>query len=181
MPVHFDPTTGQLTGPEVAESRRTLDQLAGWFRDAAALQSADPETVAYRVESYLPLPEGESGAVCIATTYLEPGTVGDEYFFTRGHFHAHRDGPELCVCVSGRGALVLMTRDRDTWIEQMRPGSVHPIPPATAHRAVNIGSETLVFVCYWGSEIGHDYETIEAQGFGARLRKVKGEPVLISE
>jgi len=127
----------------------------------------------------MPLPEGQLGAVCIATTYLEAGAVGDEYYFTRGHFHANDDGPELCVCVSGRGALVLMTRDRDTWIEQMRPGSVHPVPPSTAHRSVNFGDETLVFVCYWQSEIGHDYATIERSGFGARLRKVKGEPVLV--
>ena len=181
MSVSFDPTSGRLSGPEVTESQRTVGQLAGWFADESSRASMDPDTVVYRVESYMPVPEGQLGAVCIATTYLEAGAVGEEYFFTRGHFHANEDGPELCVCVSGRGALVLMSRDRDTWIEQMRAGSILPVPTSTAHRAVNFGNETLVFVSYWQSEIGHDYAIIERNGFGARLRKVSGEPVLIPE
>ena len=181
MPVTFDARTGRLTGPGVTESRRTLGQLAGWFKDEEARRRLAPETAAYRVESYMPRPEGEAGAVCLATTYLAPGRVGDEYFFTRGHFHANPDGPELCVCISGVGALVLMSPDRKTWVEEMRPGRVIPVAPATAHRSVNTGEETLVFVSYWASEIGHDYEAIEKQGFGARVRSVNGAAALIPE
>jgi glucose-6-phosphate isomerase len=179
MSVHFDPVTGRLTGADVTESTRTLGQLTGWFFDESARREMNPDTVAYRVESYMPLPEGTPGAVCLATTYLMPGMVGDEYFFTRGHFHANPDGPELCVCISGRGALLLMTPDRRTWSEDLRPGIVRPIPEATAHRAANTGAELLVFVSYWASEIGHDYKTIETRGFGARLRLQNGHPAVI--
>src|SRR5687767_6983434 len=70
MSVTFDPATGRLSGPEVTESRRTVGQLAGWFADEATRTAMEPETVIYRVESYMPLPEGHLGAVCIATTYL---------------------------------------------------------------------------------------------------------------
>ena len=44
--------------------------------------------VVYTVKSYEPVSEGIPGAICCATTFLEPGMVGDEYFLTRGHFHA---------------------------------------------------------------------------------------------
>lgn len=181
MNINFDPITGKLSGPPVTESRRTIGQLEGWFRDEEARRSLAQDTVAYRVESYMPLPEGEPGAVCLATTHLYPGLVGDEYFFTRGHFHANPDGPELCSCISGEGALVLMTPDRRTWTEELHPGMVHHIPAATAHRAANTGDKPLVFVSYWASEIGHDYRTIERHGFSARLRKIDGTAALVTD
>ncbi len=153
--------------------------MAGVYGDEAARAGMDPETVVYRVQSYMPRPEGEPGAVCLATTFLMPGMVGDEYFMTRGHFHAKPDGPELEVCLSGEGALILMDESRRTWIEPLHPGAVVPVGPRTAHRAANTGSEPLVFISYWGSEIGHDYATIIREGFGARMMCVDGEPRLI--
>jgi glucose-6-phosphate isomerase, archaeal len=176
--VRLDPATGVLTGPGVTESVRRVKDLAGMFRDEAARQALDPETVAYRVQAYEPKPEGEEGAVCAATTFLEPGMVGDEYFMTRGHYHANQDRPELEVVISGQGAFVLMDRDRNTWMEPASPGSVHHVPPGVAHRAVNTGNETFVFVSYWASETGHDYQAIRERGFGARLVLRAGVSVL---
>ena len=63
----------------------------------------------------------------------------------------------------------------------MRAGSVHHVPPRTAHRVANTGVEPLVFVSYWPSETGHDYRTIAGHGFGARMRHVDGAPVLVAE
>ena len=37
----------------------------------------------------------------------------------------------------------------------------------------------LVFVSYWASETGHDYQTILDHGFSARVRQVQGAPVLM--
>jgi len=181
MSVHLDPLTGVLDGPGVKESRRTLAGLTGYFRDEAARAAMDQGRLAYRVQAYEPQPEGERGAVCCATTFLEAGTVGDEYFLTRGHFHVKEDCPELEVTVSGTGVLVLMAVDRRTWTEPMRAGSVHHVPPGTAHRVANTGDGPLVFVSYWPSETGHDYRTIVEHGFGARVRRIGGEPVLVPE
>jgi glucose-6-phosphate isomerase len=179
--VHLDPRTGALSGPGVTESRRTLDGLRGYFRDEPARAAMPQDRVAYRVQAWEPRPEGEPGAVCCATTFLEAGLVGDEYFLTRGHFHQNEDRAELEVTIAGSGWLVLMTADRRTRVEVMRPGSVHHVPPGTAHRVANIGGETLVFVSYWPSETGHDYRTIVEQGFSARVRRVAGEPALVPE
>jgi glucose-6-phosphate isomerase len=177
--VTLDPFTGVLTGPGVIESRRTIGGLAGYFRDEAARAAMDQSVLAYRVLAYEPRPEGVPGAVCCATTFLEPGLVGDEYFLTRGHFHQHEDRPELEVTVAGEGVLILMTEDRVTWAEPMLPGSVHHVAPRTAHRVANIGTVPLVFVSYWPSETGHDYQTILDHGFAARMRKVGDTAVLI--
>jgi glucose-6-phosphate isomerase len=181
LTVHLDPITGELSGEGVVETRRTIGDLKGVFADESAREALDPATLAYRVQAYEPCPEGTPGAVCAATTFLEPGQVGEEYFMTRGHFHADEDRPELEVTISGEGLLVLMTEDRATRVEPMRPGSVHHVPPRTAHRVANTGAEPLVFVSYWASETGHDYTTIRERGFGARVLNVKGSPVLTPE
>ena len=179
--VHFDAKSGDLTGAEVNRSQRTIGGLARYFRDESARAATDQDRVVYRVEAYEPVLEGIPGAVCIATTFLEPGMVGDEYFLTRGHFHANEDRPELEVTISGEGALVLMGCDRITRMEPMNPGSVHHVPPSIAHRVANTGPEPLVFVSYWASETGHDYEAIIREGFSARVRQVEGSPALIPE
>src|SRR5262249_51501343 len=132
-------------------------------------------------QAFEPVPAGKEGAICCAATFLEPGKVGDEFFLTRGHFHANPDRPELEIVLSGTGALILMTEDPQTPDQEMRPGSVHPVPARTGHRAANIGQTPLVFISYWPSETGHDYQTIIAQGFSARMRVVNGVPQLVAE
>ena len=179
MPVLINHNTGHLTGPEVTHSQRTIGGLAGYFADESARAARDQDKVVYRVEAFEPQPEGTEGAVCLATTFLEPGLVGDEYFLTRGHFHANQDRPELEVTISGCGVLVLMTRDRKPRTEEMSPGSVHHVPPGTAHRVANIGDLPLVFISYWASETGHDYAAIQREGFGVRIRCVDGKPEVV--
>jgi glucose-6-phosphate isomerase len=179
--VVLDPHTGILTGPGVIESRRTIGGLVGYFLDEGARRALAQDCVIYRVLAYEPQREGVPGAVCCATTFLAPGIVGDEYFLTRGHFHAHEDRPELEVTVSGDGVLVLMDAERRTRAERMQRGSVHHVPPGTAHRAVNIGDAPLVFVSYWPSETGHDYRTILEHGFSARVRRVDGAARLVAD
>lgn len=83
--------------------------------------------------------------------------------------------------LKGKGALILMNRDRETWIEPMEPGSTHDIDGRFAHRVANTGDEPLVFLVAWMSDCGHDYESIRVQGFGQRLINVAGQPTLLSK
>jgi len=177
----MNPTTGALFGDGVVETVRTIGDLKGVFLDEAAREAMNQSAVAYRVQAFEPCPEGTPGAICAATTFLLPGRVGDEYIMTRGHFHAGEDRPELEVTVSGEGMLILMDEDRSTRAEPMRPGSVHPVPPRTAHRVANTGTEPLVFVSYWASEAGHDYATVRERGFGARVLERDGLPKLVPQ
>lgn len=181
LAVHFNPKSGKLSGEEVVTTVRRISDLTGVFSNEAARVAMDQSAIAYEVEAYEPVAEGTMGGVGLATTYLYSGMVGDEYIMTRGHYHANEDRPELEVTISGEGFLVLMDQDRVTRVEEMLPGSVHPVPPGTAHRVANTGSETLVFVSYWASETGHDYGTIREQGFSGRVRKVDDKPTLVVE
>ena len=179
--LRMDIATGELSGLGVEELARTLGHLKGLFRDEAARNAMDPETVVYRVQAYCPVPEGRPGGLFWGTTFIQPGRVSDEYFMTKGHFHAVRERSEFYIGAQGEGALILMDEDRRTWFEEMRPGSVHYIPERTAHRVANTGSSVLSFFACWPSDAGHDYSTIATAGFSARLRCVNGRPELVEE
>jgi glucose-6-phosphate isomerase len=133
----------------------------------------------YRVQVYQPAGEAVEGALAWGNTFIQPGKVGDEYFMTKGHFHARRDRCEFYVTLEGTGALLLMDDQRRTWFQRMQPGSVHYIPGGTAHRVANTGATLLGFIACWPSDAGHDYETIASAGFSARLCEVDGAPTLV--
>jgi len=163
----------------VHETVKTLGQLNGIFANEGAWREMDPNTVVYRVQAWCPVPEGTEGALYWGTTVVEPGQVGSEYFMTHGHFHVKRDRTEYYGTTEGEGALILMDEAGKTWMERMSAGSLHFIPPNTAHRVANVGRVPLRFVACWPSDAGHDYEFIRQHGFCARLLCVKGEPTLV--
>lgn len=168
-----------LPDKRVLESTKTLGQLQGIFGDEGARSKMDPNTVVYRVQAWCPIPEGTEGGLFWGSTVVEPGQVGSEYFMTHGHFHAKRDRTEYYGTAEGEGALILMRENREVRMEPMSPGSLHFIPPNTAHRVANIGSVPLRFVACWPSDAGHDYELIKKQGFSARLMEVDHQPTLV--
>ena len=178
-PTLIDWTTGSFEGAGIETSIKTLGQLGGLFLDQAAWRAADSETEVYRVRFWRPVPDGTPGGLFWGTTFLQPGLVGNEYFMTHGHFHAQMDRAEFYATLRGTGALILMSEDGQTWLQDMHPGSVHYIPGRLAHRVANTGSEPLVFVASWPSDAGHDYARISAAGFGKRLLQRDGIPCLV--
>jgi len=169
----FEPGVG------VRESTKLLGQLEGIFANADAWRRMDPDTVVYKVQAWCPVPEGTEGAVFWGNTAIEPGMVDGEYFMTHGHFHRKRDRTEYYATVQGEGALILMDENRKTRMEPMLPGSLHFIPPRTAHRVANTGKVPLRFMACWPSDAGHDYDSIRELGFGARLLNVDGKATLV--
>lgn len=181
--VRTDFSSGHVTadGPsEVVVVERRFADLVDVFADEAARLALPQDRLAYRTECVFPVPEGTEGGLFWGTTFIEPGQVGDEFFMTKGHFHTKGDRMETYLTYSGTGLLVLMSRDRRCWAEEMTPGSVHMIAAHTAHRAVNTGSATLAFGASWPSDAGHDYATIAADGFACRVIGVGGLPQLVS-
>jgi len=168
-----------LPDAQLRESLKTLGQLQGIFANEEALSAMDANTVVYRVQAWCPVPDGTEGAQFWGTTVVEPGQVGAEYFMTHGHFHLKRDRTKYYGTVEGEGALILMDESRETRMEPMRAGSLHFIPPHTAHRVANTGKVPLRFVACWPSDAGHDYESIRKHGFGARLMNVNREAMLV--
>ncbi|MCC6681988.1 MAG: cupin domain-containing protein [Phycisphaeraceae bacterium] len=173
--------SGELQGAKVTQQQRTLADLAGVFADQVAWAAMDGKQLVYRVQLYLPVPDNAEGGLFFGNTTIMPGRVGDEYFMTKGHFHACRNRAEYYWTLQGRGGLILMDEQRHCRLEWLSPGSLHYIPGHTAHRVANTGDEPLTFAACWPADAGHDYDTIARHGFTARLRCVDGEPTLVPE
>jgi glucose-6-phosphate isomerase, archaeal len=173
---HTDLRTGLLSGQAINEAVKTVGDLEAYW--LAPNQIRDPEEVLYRTQTFSCAPDSTEGVVLWGNTTLMPGKVGDEFFMTRGHRHVKMTHGELCITVSGRGALLLMDADRNTRHEEMTPGSTHWIDGNLAHRTVNTGDEPLVFLCAWPADCGHDYDEIEGLGFSARMTCADGKATL---
>lgn len=170
---------GKLSGDGVVDSTRTLGETASIYEHGESLAGDRRQETAYEVSSYLPEKEGTEGGLYFGVTTIFPGVVGDEYLMTKGHFHSRLDTAEFYWGIEGEGMLILMDSDRRVWGERMFPGSLHYIPGGVAHRVANTGAVPLVFGACWPSDAGHDYGTIEKEGFAARLKKTGEGPKLV--
>lgn len=168
-----------LIGENVKRSLKTLADLRGVFHNCEAYEQMSPDTLLYEVTCHLPVEEGTPGGLYFGITRIYPGKVGDEYFMTKGHFHANMNRGEYYWGVEGEGRLIMMDQNRRVWSERIFPGSLHYIPGGVAHRVANIGYSVLSFAACWPSDAGHDYQVILENGFSASLQCVNGNPQLI--
>jgi glucose-6-phosphate isomerase, archaeal len=168
----IDLASGQVTLDETITERRLTD-MRGTY-----LESHDGDDLVYQV-FHIDVPELNCN-INQCTTVLQPGKVGREYFMTKGHFHQVRDRSEVYVGLRGKGALILATEDGEHEVLWMEAGSVAYIPGGWAHRSVNVGDEPLVFYAAWIADAGHDYATIEQEGFPVLLvDKGDGKPSVV--
>ena len=179
-PVNLNLANYKMEGEPVIFQTRKLKDITGIFKDTQALEKMDMEQLAYKVQAWLPVTEGFPGGLFFGVSTIMPGKVGNEYFMTKGHFHAQSDRAEFYWGVQGKGMLILMDRDRNTWSEEVQPGSLHYIGGHIAHRLANTGEENLIVGACWPSDAGHDYEEITVNGFSARLVEKAGKAILIN-
>lgn len=166
---------------QVELGTKTLDQLHGVFADESARKQLNPKATVYSVEYWKPVTEGTEGGLFWGNSTVYPGVVGDEFFMTRGHFHAVRDRGEIYATVCGEGMLVLMDEHRQGSVQPMKAGSTHYIPGRVAHRVVNTGEVPLTFLACWPSDAGHDYGAIEEQGFSLRVMRRNGRVEIVAQ
>lgn len=159
--VEIDFASGLLSPDPVVLERR-LSDLAGYF-----LTDPDTDTNVYSVHE-IRVPATNNNLLS-CTTVLEPGKVGDEFYMTKGHFHATRDRAEIYLTLSGEGLLVMALEDGTTVTREMRPGIANYVPGHWAHRSVNTGDEPLVFYAVYIGDAGYDYATIAEHGFPVRV------------
>jgi len=178
-PVVLNLANYDMQGEPVINQTRKLKDIQGIFAGEKAYSEMDKEQLAYTVQSWLPVAEGTPGGLFFGASTIYPGKVGNEYFMTKGHFHSQGDRAEFYWGVQGKGMLILMDRNRKTWVEEVYPGSLHYIGGEIAHRLANTGDEKLIVGACWPSDAGHDYEEIAVNGFSARLVEVDGKPKLV--
>jgi glucose-6-phosphate isomerase len=160
-----------------SEVVRRASDMRGFYADELSLEKliADGDPVIYEVHGVVQEGEGE---LCYAITNLHPGTVGDEFFMTKGHYHEKRDRAEIYVGLRGSGLLLMQKDDEVQWYE-MRRGTVIYVPPYWAHRSINTGDEDFVFLAIYPGDAGHDYGTIAERGFAKIAVKRNGKVEII--
>jgi glucose-6-phosphate isomerase, archaeal len=166
------PLTFTLPFPQLIPSRfdnhiqRRLSSLKGQFLDTEAYEKllATGDPLLYEVyETRRPEVAGE---VLHGISIVHPGKVGREFYMTKGHYHAVLDTAEVYLCLKGEGYMVMQTPEGESCVEALSPGGVLYVPPRWAHRSVCTSrqQDLVTFFAYPGHS-GHDYGTIERQGF----------------
>ncbi len=160
--------------------QRKLSDMAAMYADrdeAARILAQAGDRLIYEVQG-VELPE-EEGQIPHCTTRILPGDIGGEFHMTKGHYHARREQGEVYFGLSGRGLLLLQTEDGASSEIEMVAGSAAYVPPFWAHRTVNIGAEDFVFFSVWEARAGHDYGTIERDGFRKLVLLRDGEAAVV--
>jgi glucose-6-phosphate isomerase len=120
------------------------------------------------------------GELLHGISIIHPGKVGDEYFMTKGHYHSVLETAEIYYTLKGRGYMVMETPEGDSVVNELTTGKVLYVPPRWAHRSVNVSSEEdLVMFFVYPGNAGHDYGTIEIQGFKKLVVEKNGKPDIV--
>jgi glucose-6-phosphate isomerase len=176
--MHINFKTGE-PAPHDRTNIRKLSDMKGVFLDTESerriLKREDP--IIYSFSERI-LPE-ENGHLQLATTTINPGKIGDEYFMTKGHYHKRPDTSEVYLGLDGKGCLLVQTEEGDFESIDIQPGVVAYIPPYWGHRMVNTGSTPFVFFAVYPGDAGHNYGDIEKTGFVKILVERNGKPFLI--
>jgi len=174
----FDPSTGTIDGrPTIT---RHLSDLRGLFLDSTAFETAvgDKDPVVYTVAS-IDFARGEGQLHC-GLGVINPGRVGSEYYFTKGHLHSWKEAAEFYIGLRGRGLMILEDeKSGESAVVDLLPNSTVYVPGHTAHRTVNTGDTPLVYIGVYPSQAGHDYSSIENRNFRKVVVEKKGAPAVM--
>ena len=176
--VKVDFADGSLKGQSIQRKETRFKDIQHIFEMRDESVHIEPETIIYEVEYYSKGEEYQQGGLLYGRSMIYPGKVNDEYYMTKGHFHQQREHSELYWGIQGKGILLLMDENRNTYAEIIEPGSLHFIPGYTAHRLVNTSDELLIVGACWSADAGHDYDTILTEGFSKRVKEIDGRVCL---
>ena len=169
VPTHYD-----------VHVERQLSAMRGYYADQESYDALLSQGDVVLYEVYQILRPERSGELLHGLSIVHPGTVGDEYHMTKGHFHAVLETGEVYYCLQGTGMMVMETPEGDWAVEALHPGRVLYVPPRWAHRSVNTGrDEDLVTFYVYPGNAGHDYGAIESQGFRKRVVEHNGQPSIV--
>jgi len=176
--IDLDLAQGAMIRPGRRLVRRASD-MRGYYADAAALEESirrgDP--VHYEVEE-IPVPETRGNLMYCISRVL-PGRVGEEFFMTKGHYHADAGAAEVYLGLRGEGLVLMKTSGGKFRAQRMSRGRGVYVPPFWAHRTVNTGRQPLCFFCVYPADAGHNYGDIAAEGFPRRVFRRRGKAAIV--
>lgn len=176
--IDFDMKTG--LSKTLDTGKRHLSQMKGMFSDEKAFEEAlkNGDPIVYEFHG-MPVPE-TAGDLAFGCSILNPGKIGDEYYFTKGHFHTVLDTGEVYYCLKGHGYMLLENPEGDWSAQEMHPGEAVYVPKRYAHRSINVSpDEQLITFFVFRADAGHDYGTIETKGYRKLLVDVDGVPTIV--
>lgn len=177
--IDFDINTG--LSKKMETGKKHLSQMKGMFADEAALEKKieeEGDSLIYEFHSS-PVPE-TPGDFAFGCSILNPGKIGDEYYFTKGHFHTILDTGEVYYCLKGHGYMLLENPEGDWSAQEMHSGEMVYVPKRYAHRSINVSpDEQLITFFVFRADAGHDYGTIETKGYRKLLVEKDGKPTII--
>ena len=173
----FNPENGLC--PERESTKRHLSDVKTIFYDTAAAEKALAADDSLIYEFYeLPMPQ-DDGDLAFGTSITYPGTIGDEYHMTKGHFHSILNTAEVYYCLSGNGMMMMENSGGQWECREISAGSALYVPKGFAHRSINTGDRPLVTFFCFRADAGHDYKTIASRGFRHLVVKRDGGPLVI--
>lgn len=178
MAIRFNLDDG--LSPDRKSIKRMLSTMEGMYLDNEKLKEMlkDGDIVIYEFYN-MGLPE-DSGELAFGTTILYPGKIGEEYYFTKGHFHSILETTEIYYCIKGNGYLLMESPEGDVELQELKPGVSVYVPKRYAHRSINISDkEPLISFFAYRADGGHDYKIIETKGFRKLIVERNGKPELI--
>jgi len=181
QPITFDISLpGGIPSQYDHHTVRTLSAMKGQYADEQSYLAllAQADVVVY--EFYEISRPRAVGELRHGVSIVHPGKVGDEYFMTKGHFHDILETAEVYYCLHGAGMMVMETPEGDSSVKELSRGQALYVPPRWAHRLVNTGqTEDLVTFFVYPAQTGHDYGTIEQQGFCKLVVEQDNRPTIV--
>ena len=163
-----------------AKVERRLSDLREYFHDGDLVEKMlqkGENPVIYEVYEVAQKPV--EGVFNVGTTVIYPGKIGNEYYFTMGHFHQVETATEVYLGIKGEGLILMQDRKGKTDALEIKPDVLVYIPPRRAHRSVNTGKSKLVFLAIYPSDAGHNYETVRTKGFAKLVVENDGKPNVV--
>lgn len=160
--------------------KRHLLDMKGMFLNQVEYQRLLAEGNQLLYEVYEMLRPEIPGELLYGLSIVHPGLVGDEYYMTKGHFHTVLDTAEVYYCMRGSGVMIMETPEGESAIQDLAPGRILYVPPRWAHRSVNTSLDRdLVTFFIYPANAGHDYGSIEHQGFRKLVVNQNGQTKII--
>ena len=131
---------------------RKLKDVAAWYSDKKAITEElkkKKNKVIYETFT------DKFSPINLTLTVVHPGTVGKEYYMTKGHIHKKKV-PEFYILLEGKGKLLIQSSSRVKVID-LKKGEIALIPVGYAHRLINTGNKKLKVLTIYDQKSKPDY------------------------
>ena len=118
--------------------KRRFKDVSKWYSDKKAVEKElkkNKDKVIYETFTE------EDSPMDLTLTVIHPGTIGKEYYMTKGHIHG-ANNPEFYILLEGNGKLLIQSRS-EVKVITLKKGKITLIPKGYAHRLINPGRKKL--------------------------------------